>query len=149
MRVVIDPNVWLSALLWGGQPSLIIQLIEQKQIQAISSENILTELTDILQKSKLQKRLNRLEITANEVVIIAKRLMTLVVTEEIIIPQLRDPKDQMVLATAISGDVQIVISGDKDLLILHPYGNISILLPQEFLARFSIANNRKDVSDIE
>ena len=139
MRVVIDPNVWLSALRWGGQPSLIIQLIEQKQIQAISSENILTELTDILQKPKLQKRLNRLEITANEVVIIAKRLMTLVVTEEIIIPQLRDPKDQMVLATAISGDVQIVISGDKDLLILHPYGNISILSPQEFLVRFPIA----------
>ena len=139
MRVVIDPNVWLSALRWGGQPSLIIQLIEQKQIQAISSENILTELTDILQKPKLQKRLNRLEITANEVVIIAKRLMTLVVTEEIIIPQLRDPKDQMVLATAISGDVQIVISGDKDLLILHPYCNISILSPQEFLVRFPIA----------
>jgi uncharacterized protein len=138
MRVVIDTNVWLSALLWGGQPSLIIQLIEQKQIQAISSENILTELTDILQKPKLQKRLIQLKITADEIVIIAKRLMTLVVIEEIIIPELRDPKDQMVLATAISGDAQIVISGDKDLLVLHPYGNISILLPQEFLARFAI-----------
>ena len=138
MKVVIDTNVWLSALLWGGQPSLIIQLIEQKQIQAISSENILTELTDILQKPKLQKRLDRLKITADAVVIIAKRLMTLVVIEEVIIPELRDPKDQMVLATAISGDAQIVISGDKDLLVLHPYGNISILLPQEFLARFAI-----------
>ena len=138
MRVVIDTNVWLSALLWGGQPSLIIQPIEQKQIQAISSENILTELTDILQKPKLQKRLDRLKITADEIVIIAKRLMTLVVIEDVIIPELRDPKDQMVLATAISGNAQIVISGDKDLLVLHPYGNISILLPQEFLARFSI-----------
>ena len=138
MKVVIDTNVWLSALLWGGQPSLIIQLIEQKQIQAISSGNILTELTDILQKPKLQKRLDRLKITADAVAIIAKRLMTLVVIEEVIIPELRDPKDQMVLATAIAGDAQIVISGDKDLLVLHPYGNISILLPQEFLARFAI-----------
>ena len=136
MRVVIDTNVWLSALLWGGQPNLIIQLIEQKQIQAISSENILTELTDILQKPKLQKRLDRLKITADAVVIIAKRLMTLVVIEEVIIPELRDPKDQMVLATAISGNAKIVISGDKDLLVLHPYGNIFILLPQEFLARY-------------
>ena len=136
MKVVIDTNVWLSALLWGGQPNLIIQLIEQKQIQAISSENILTELTDILQKPKLQKRLDRLRITAEEIVIIAKILMTLVVIEEVIIPELRDPKDQMVLATAISGNAKIVISGDKDLLVLHPYGNISILLPQEFLARY-------------
>jgi uncharacterized protein len=138
MRVVIDTNVWLSALLWGGQPSIILQLIEQKQIQAISSENILTELTDILQKPKLKKRLIQLKITADEIVIIAKRLMTLVVIEEVIIPELRDPKDQMILATAIAGDAQIVISGDKDLLVLHPYGNISILLPQEFLARFAI-----------
>ena len=93
IRVVIDTNVWLSALLWSGQPSLIIELIEQKQIQAISSENILTELTDILQKPKLQKRLDRLIITADEIVIIAKRLMTLVVIEEIVIPELRDPKE--------------------------------------------------------
>ena len=139
IRVVIDTNVWLSALLWGGQPSLIIELIEQKQIQAISSENILTELTDILQKPKLRKRLDRLIITADEIVIIAKRLMTLVVIEEIVIPELRDPKDQMVLATAIAGDAQVVISGDRDLLVLHPYRNISILLPQEFLSTFSVA----------
>jgi uncharacterized protein len=125
-------------LLWGGQPSLIIDLIEQKQIQAISSENILTELTDILQKPKLQKRLDLLIMTADEIVIIAKRLMTLVVIEEIVIPELRDPKDQMVLATAIAGDAQVVISGDKDLLVLHPYQNISILLPQEFLSTFSV-----------
>jgi uncharacterized protein len=42
----------------------------------------------------------------------------------------------MVLATAIAGDVHVVISGDKDLLVLHPYRNISILLPQEFLSRY-------------
>ena len=58
MRVVIDTNVWLSALLWGGQPNFILQLVEKKQIQAISSEEILNELIDIFQKPKLQKRLN-------------------------------------------------------------------------------------------
>jgi uncharacterized protein len=136
MRVVIDTNVWLSALLWGGQPNLIIKLIEKQQIQAISSENILIELADILQKSKLQKRLNQLGFSADEIVIVAKRLMTLVVIEEVIIPELRDPKDQMILATAIAGDVQVVISGDKDLLVLNPYRNISILLPQEFLSHY-------------
>lgn len=136
MRVVIDTNVWLSALLWGGQPNLIIKLIEKQQIQAISSENILIELTDILRKPKLQKRLSLLHLSADEVVNVAKRLMTLVVIEELIISELRDPKDQMVLATAIAGDVQVVISGDKDLLVLHPYRNISILLPQEFLSSY-------------
>jgi uncharacterized protein len=145
MRVVIDTNIWLSALLWGGQPNLIIKLIEKQQIQAISSENILTELTDILQKPKLQKRLSQLQLSADEVVNVAKRLMTLVAIEQIIIPELRDPKDQMVLATAIAGAVQVVISGDKDLLVLHPYANISIVLPKEFLSRYfpEYINNQK------
>ena len=121
MRVVIDTNVWLSALLWGGQPNFILQLVEKKQIQAISSEEILNELMDIFQKPKLQKRLNQLNFSAEEVTIVAKRLMIFVRIEAIIIPELRDPKDQMILATAITGNADVVISGDKDLLVLHPH----------------------------
>jgi uncharacterized protein len=136
MRVVIDTNVWLSALLWGGQPNIIIRLIEMKQIQAISSAEILTELTDILQKAKLQKRLNQLKLNADEVTVVAKRLMTLVVIDAVLIPELRDPKDQMVIATAIAGDAQIIISGDQDLLVLHPFANIAIFSPQEFLSHY-------------
>jgi uncharacterized protein len=136
MRVVIDTNVWLSALLWGGQPNIIIRLIEMKQIQAISSAEILTELTDILQKAKLQKRLNQLKLNADEVTVVAKRLMTLVVIDAVLIPELRDPKDQMVIATAIAGDAQIIISGDRDLLVLHPFSNIAIFSPQEFLSHY-------------
>jgi uncharacterized protein len=136
MRVVIDTNVWLSALLWGGQPNFILQLVENKQIQAISSEEILNELTDIFQKSKLQKRLNQLNFSAEAVTLVAKRLMTFVAIEAIIIPELRDPKDQMILSTAITGNAEIVISGDKDLLVLHPFANISILSPQDFLFNY-------------
>lgn len=136
MRVVIDTNVWLSALLWGGQPNFILQLVEKKQIQAISSEEILNELMDIFQKPKLQKRLNQLNFSAEEVTIVAKRLMIFVTIEAIIIPELRDPKDQMILATAITGNADVVISGDKDLLVLHPFANISILSPQEFLFNY-------------
>lgn len=136
MRVVIDTNVWLSALLWGGQPNFILQLVEKKQIQAISSEEILNELMDIFQKPKLQKRLNQLNFSAEEVTIVAKRLMIFVTIEAIIIPELRDPKDQMILATAITGNADVVISGDKDLLVLHPFANIFILSPQEFLFNY-------------
>jgi uncharacterized protein len=134
MRVVVDTNVWLSALLWGGQPDLIAQLVELKQIKAISSEEILTEFAEILQKAKFQKRLNQLGFTADEVTIMAKRLMTFVVIEELLVPELRDPKDQMILATAIAGNAEVIISGDKDLLTLHPFRDISIFSPFEFLS---------------
>jgi uncharacterized protein len=134
MRVVVDTNVWLSSLLWGGQPDRITQLVELKQITAISSEEILIELTEILQKAKFQKRLNQLGFTAGEVTIIARRLMTFVVIEELLVPELRDPKDQMILATAIAGNAEVIISGDKDLLTLQSFRDISIFSPFQFLS---------------
>jgi uncharacterized protein len=134
MRVVVDTNVWISALLWGGQPDRISQLAELKQIKAISSEEIFTEFSEILQKAKFQKRLNQLGFTADEVTIMAKRLMTFVVIEEILVPELRDPKDQMILATAIAGNANVIISGDKDLLTLHSFRDISVFSPFEFLS---------------
>jgi uncharacterized protein len=136
MRVVVDTNVWLSALLWGGQPDRISQLAELKQIKAISSEEILTEFTEILQKAKFQKRLNQLEFTADELTIMAKRLMTFVVIEELLVPELRDPKDQMILATAIAGNAEVIISGDKDLLTLRSFRDIFIFSPFEFLSTY-------------
>jgi predicted nucleic acid-binding protein len=35
MRIVLDTNVWLSGLLWGGVPAQILQLVEQGQLEAI------------------------------------------------------------------------------------------------------------------
>jgi uncharacterized protein len=134
MRVVADTNVWLSGLLWGGHPDRIFQLAELKQLKTISSEEILAEFTEILQRAKFQKRLNQLGFTVDEVTIIAKRLMNFVIIEEFLVPELRDPKDQIILATAIAGDAEVIISGDKDLLALHFFGNISIFSPFEFLS---------------
>lgn len=57
---------------------------------------------------------------------------------EIIIPTVvvndcRDPKDNKFLEIAISGNADCIVSGDKDLMVLHPYRGISILTPMQFL----------------
>jgi uncharacterized protein len=66
----------------------------------------------------------------------AKRLMTFVVIEELLVPELRDPKDQMILATAIAGNAEVIISGDKDLLTLCSFRDIFIFSPFEFLSTY-------------
>ena len=48
----------------------------------------------------------------------------------------RDPEDDMFLALAVSAEVNAVITGDKDLLVLHPFKNIPILSAADFLKRF-------------
>jgi putative PIN family toxin of toxin-antitoxin system len=49
------------------------------------------------------------------------------------VPELRDPKDAMVLATAIASQADAIISGDSDLLILETYQNIPIFTAKQFL----------------
>lgn len=134
MRVVLDTNIWLSGLLWGGVPDQILQLVEQGEIEAIGSEEILDELQKTLQRPKLQKRLKQLEITADSVMLIVRQTMTVVRIEILEIPGLRDLKDAIIVASAVSGHADLIITGDQDLLVLREFSRIQILSPRDFLA---------------
>lgn len=48
----------------------------------------------------------------------------------------RDPKDDMYLELALSGQADCIITGDQDLLVLNPFKNIPIITPLEFLNQF-------------
>lgn len=48
----------------------------------------------------------------------------------------RDPKDNKFLSLALSGHADIIVSGDSDLLVLHPYNGIQILGVREFVERY-------------
>jgi len=52
----------------------------------------------------------------------------------------RDPKDDKFLELAANGNVECIITGDKDLLILHPFRDIAILTPQAFWFYLSTSN---------
>ncbi len=50
-------------------------------------------------------------------------------------PVCRDPDDDHILATAVAGNCECIISGDKDLLVLKQFGDIKIFSPSEFSAQ--------------
>ena len=66
MKVLLDTNIWISGLLWGGNPRRIIQLAVAKQICLYSSKVLIDELQVTLAYPKLQRRLEKLEITVEE-----------------------------------------------------------------------------------
>ncbi len=136
MRVVLDTNVWLSALLWGGAPDQILKLVEQGTLQAIGSDEILNELMSTLNKAKLQKRLQQLGLDVNAVMLAVRQVMVVIVAEPLQVPNLRDPKDEMIIAAAVEGQAEAIITGDQDLLILVEFRGIPIRTPREFLERF-------------
>ena len=54
----------------------------------------------------------------------------------------RDAKDNKFLEVAVSANASCIISGDDDLLVLHPYGNVQILSPADFLAAGEIVEGQ-------
>ena len=56
MKVVLDTNVWLSGIFWEGEASRIIEKVENKIFQILISKNILSEITNVLNReSKFQE----------------------------------------------------------------------------------------------
>jgi putative PIN family toxin of toxin-antitoxin system len=79
-------------------------------------------------------RLAQLELMASELIEEVNKLVVLCETTPLSFSsQLRDPKDKIVLETAITIPTDVIVSGDKDLLVLQQYQNIPIVTVVQFL----------------
>lgn len=115
LRIVLDTNVWYSAIVHGGNAEAAV-LYSLENAEVVLSVEIVDELYDLLRNFlKVPYRwLNGFMRLLEEVSeVVANDSAATVETE------VRDPKDMHVLAAAVSGDVQVIITGDKDLLALE------------------------------
>jgi putative PIN family toxin of toxin-antitoxin system len=136
MNVVIDTNIWVSGLLWGGTPGQVLRLARQGQITAYTSLIQLEELARTFNKPKLQPKLRQLDINANSAMTAIREVTQVIAAPILPIDRLRDPDDASILAIAIAATADSLISGDLDLLTLTAISDIPILTPQDFLARY-------------
>lgn len=128
-RVVIDTNVWLSALYFSGNPAKVVHLAEEKKIVSLTSEFILDEL-----KEKMVIDFHTPTFAAYATISYIQSISEAVPTKGIDFG-LRDEDDNLVLETAISGRCQFLITGDKDLLSLKEYNGIKVVTPTQFLVK--------------
>jgi putative PIN family toxin of toxin-antitoxin system len=132
VRAVLDTNVVVSAALLphSGPRQAFDRVLEHGTI-LISSATV-AELNDVLRRPRFDKYLQeeeRMEFLATLVREAELVDVTAVVTD------CRDPKDNKFLELAVSGKATHVISGDDDLLVLHPFRGIPILTPHDFVAQ--------------
>lgn len=131
-RVVIDTNVLLSALVFGGKPREVIELLARDAIDVVVSEEILTEMR--------RHVANKFPVFTSDLAkfeILLEQDSESVKLGSITINVCRDPDDNRIIETAVLGSCDYIVSGDKDLLVLESYKNIQILKPAEFLVQFS------------
>lgn len=128
MRIVIDSNVWVSALVFGGNPRKVFEKTVQNGYTLVISQEILSETRRILH-SKFPDFIDDFEVL---VVALDSRIEYLKLGIYRVDAS-RDKDDNKVIETALVGNAQFIVSGDKDLLVLEEYEKIKIVTPKNWL----------------
>jgi uncharacterized protein len=143
IRLVLDTNIIISGMLWSGSPKQVLKILAEGKVQAITTEAMLDELKEVIERPKFVKRLELLakspqellaEYTAKVQIIEAAPLNEAIST---------DPDDDVFLACAVSGKAKLIVSGDPHLLNVKMYKNIPILTAGEFLENFESSEEKK------
>jgi putative PIN family toxin of toxin-antitoxin system len=133
VRVVLDTNVIVSALLWGGVPEKLIEAAGEGALELVTTEALLAELDGILRRPKFAERLARSNLDAKEILALYRALAEVVEAPPVDTAGLRDPDDEAVLACARAGHAQAIVTGDADLHALGQFQDIPILTPAQAL----------------
>ncbi len=130
MRIVIDTNVLISGIIFGGKPSKIIELLFGKKISVFASPEMVDEYKRIygeLGERYAKRTHNELNEIINSMNILPSHSH---------IEACRDPDDNKFIECAIDNRCIYIVSGDKDLLVLEQYEDIGILTVSDFLEQY-------------
>lgn len=132
VRAVLDTNVTVSAVLMPrSTPRRALDYVLEYGTSLVSIAT-LAELNSVLRRAHFNRYLTeeqRLEFLS----LLVRESESVEVT--VALSVCRDPKDDRFLELAVSGSATHIISGDDDLLALHPFRGVAILSPQDFVTQ--------------
>ncbi|MBI5554304.1 MAG: putative toxin-antitoxin system toxin component, PIN family [Elusimicrobia bacterium] len=128
-RITVDTNVFVSMLLGSKNCRRIYKVFVKGKLDLVISDELFNEISDVLKRDAFSK------IVATQDL---KELKDLLKSDaewvklKHCLTSCRDPKDNIILETALSGKVDFIVSGDKDLLDLKQFHKIPIVTPKQF-----------------
>jgi putative PIN family toxin of toxin-antitoxin system len=136
-RIVLDTNILISSLISKkSSPYLLYYGWRKKRFTLITSEEQLNELNQVLQYPKLRKFINQDEAT---IMISALCDFAVTVADLPDVNYSKDSDDNLIIATAIAGKADLIVTGDKgDLLTLKTVENIAIVTASDAVSRIGI-----------
>ena len=133
MRAVVDTNVLVRALIKPqGSVGPVLLRLRRGDYVLLYSQPLLEELVDVLNRPRIRQKYR---LTDQDI----ETVFGLVLLRgEAIVPQrriaaCRDPRDDKFLEVAVEGIADVIVSGDEDLLVLHPFAGIPVVSPGAFL----------------
>jgi putative PIN family toxin of toxin-antitoxin system len=128
-KVVLDTNVLISAIVYGGNPRKVLEAVISGTVQMAVSEDLIKEMQAVLQRTQFGLSLQFIHNTVAELTSVAEWVAPEKHHE--LIPE--DPSDNLVLDCAVAAQSDYLVSGDSHLLHLRKCGEVKIVTPQEFL----------------
>lgn len=128
LRVVVDTNVYIPAIFWGGKPRHVIDLGRDGKIQIFTSEDIEQEILD-----KLMTKFGMNSDDAGRVMADFSTFTKLIRVSRRIHVVKDDPDDDKFIECAVECNAEFIISGDKHLLNMRKYEGIDIMNAATFL----------------
>lgn len=134
LRLVLDTNTVLSALLWGGTPVRLIKAARAKEIALWSSPALLEELRGVIHREKFAQRLAERGLSAG-ILFDGYAALCQLATPQSIPRTSIDADDDMVLATGLAARAHLIVSGDhKHLVSLKRFEGIPIVTAAQAVA---------------
>ena len=133
MRAVVDTNILVRAVIKPHSTvGPVLLRLRHGDYTLLYAQSLLEELIDVLNRPRIR---DKYRLTDQDIQTVVSLIL---LRGEAVVPQerttaCRDPKDDKFLEIAVAGGADVIVSGDQDLLVLHPFAGIPILQPAAFL----------------
>lgn len=134
LKVVVDANIWISALLNSKNALQVVRLLEKDQFQLICAEALMDELAEVLDRPKFQKKIQPAHKA--RFLDLVREKAQFVELAEYADSVCRDPKDEVYLVCAVMAAADYLVTGDSDLLVLGEFKGGKIIPLQSFIELF-------------
>jgi len=137
MRIVLDTNQHISAIIQpNGNPAKILQFWRVGMIELAISPSMLEEFEVVVHRPRIQQKYNLSDEDITEYLEVIREFAIVVPGEIFVDAVPDDPDDNSIIACAIEAEADVIISGDRHLLILGSYQGIPIVNAADFLSAY-------------
>jgi putative PIN family toxin of toxin-antitoxin system len=148
LRVVLDTSVLVSNVLFpNGVPAQVFKAWRAHCYSLFATQAIIQELMTTLSYPRIRRKYRLSETEIQETIRVIQEYASFVPgLADVSDSAVRDPNDQMILSACVEARAHVLVSSDKDLLVLDAYRGTEIVTPRQFLDIFLTAEEREFVS---